>query len=140
MCRPFSFYCAEINGEPKLWWSEESDSHTAIVKEHHIRDTGMVPLFAGEFYPDDESPSPDPATWILNWDSDATNASRDKPGAEFAESVRAQLERLVPRWIATSGEQVVTVRGWAWNSAQQTVNGGEGRARSEEHTSELQSR
>ena len=127
MCRAFSFYAARVNGEVKLWWSERSDSHSEIASEHKLRDTGLIPLYAGEFYPDDSAPSPDLSTWTLSWDSEATNASRDNPSDEDAAAFRLAVERIVPRWIQTdpAAEQVVTTRGWAW-AGQQTVNGGVG--------------
>jgi hypothetical protein len=128
MCRALSFYAAEINGDIKIWISEQADDHTKIVEEHNLRDNGRYRLFAGEFHPEDEAPSPDTTTWILAWDSAATLACREKPDDEFADRVRQRLERLVQRYICTSGEQTVTVRGWAFGDARQTVNDGEGEA------------
>ena len=120
MCRPFSFYAGEINGAVKIWWSQTTDSHSEIAMEFNLRDTGLVPLYAGEFFPDEAKPLPDPATWTLQWDSDATNSSRTAPPPELAASIRAEVEKIVPQFVVTErGRQIqVLARGWGFNEGQ----------------------
>ena len=79
MCRPVSGWAAVVSGEPVLWVSETSDSHTKTAAEFRLRDTGTHRLGAWECYPDVKSPSPDTDTWIVEWDSAATATLRGEP-------------------------------------------------------------
>ena len=129
MCRALSFYAASINGSAKVWISEKTDSHSKICDEFGLRDTGMIPLFAGEFYPD-KNPTPDVTKWEIHWDSAATNASREAPtDAEFIADVRKTVEREAKKYVWTRGQHEISVRGWAFGNATiTTITGGEGNA------------
>ena len=128
MCRALSFYAASINGSAKVWISEKTDSHSKICDEFKLKDTGMIPLFAGEFYPDDKHPTPDVTKWEIHWDGAATNASREAPtDAEFIAAVRKTVEREAKKYVWTSDDHEVSVRGWAFDSATiTTITGGVG--------------
>ena len=130
MCRALSFYSASINGSAKVWISDTTDSYSKICDEFGLRDTGMIQLFAGEFYPDDKNPTPDVTKWEIHWDSAATNASREAPtDAEFIAAVRKTVERAAKKYVWTRGKHEVSVRGWAFGSATiKTITGGVGRA------------
>ena len=125
---PLSFYASMIDGFPKIWVSEKTDSHADIVREFGLRDDGRVPLYAGEIFPNPLNPSPDTSTWVLRWDSDATNGSRENPNVADALAIRREVEKVAKRYV-TTGVQVVSVRGWAFGDAHQTIkSGGEGTA------------
>ena len=105
MCRPVSGWAALVNGEPVLWVSETSESHTATATEFNLRDTGTHRLGAWECYPNVKSPSHDTDTWIVEWDSDATAGLRGEPdwSADERAAVERAIRRHVKRYVVADG-------------------------------------
>lgn len=106
MCNPVSGWAAVINGTPKLWISEQTDSHSESAEEFGLCDNGVHRLGAFECHPDPGNPSPDTATWVVKWDSDATARMRGEP--DWTDEERAAVERAIrracARYVVTEGE------------------------------------
>ena len=117
MCSLLSGYVAMIDGVPRVWYSETTDSHSEIAKEHGLRDNGLHRLYAWEFRPKGKFPTPDVTTWQLLWDSDATLGMREKPSTEDAAAFRVAIERVARKFVF-DGEQVSSSKGWYFDQSQ----------------------
>ncbi len=118
MCRPMSGFAAIIDDTPTIWVSDKTDSHTEIAEEFKLRDNGRHELYAFEFYPDADKPSPDVTTWLLEWDSAATAGMRQKPGDEFACRVRPLIEKRAKQYVFVGGNHRTTAcRAWVFGGS-----------------------
>ena len=119
MCKMMSGYAVVTGGNVKLLISEKTDSHTEIAKEFGLRDTALnsARVWAWEFYPNEEKPSPDVKTWTFSFDSDATCSLREKPDEETAENIRSACERAAKKYVHTKGRTEVTCRAWCFLNA-----------------------
>lgn len=124
MCNPVSWFWTVANGVGTLHISEKSDSHTAIQAEFGIRDTGIGSVCAGEFSPDADNPSPDPATWKLIWDYAGVSRRPEWMDDEMEASLRRQLEQRCKKYVfADGGHTTETSRAFVFGNAHLTANG-----------------
>ena len=103
MCNPVSWFYVVSAGVGTLYISEKTDSHTEIAKEFGIRDTGIGSVCAGEFRPNQSTPSADMSTWELIWDYAGHSRKPDWMDVEMESSLRRQLEQRCKRYVFTDG-------------------------------------
>ena len=129
MCRPLSGFVAFVDGEPKLYVSETSDSHTDIADEFGLKDTPINAgrLFAWECYPDEECPTPDTSQWPVLWDSDATAGCREQPTEEQILLATPLIQEAAGKYVFTGNQRSSTdiIRGWLFDSSVNNSSGGE---------------
>jgi hypothetical protein len=117
-----SGYAAIIGDAVKLWVSDLTDSHTEIATEFKLRDNGKHRLYAFEFYPDQAKPSPETATWVLRWDSDATLSHRDNPTVDDENRFRTEIEKVAAKYVFRDGSHKTTAcRAWVFGEAELTA-------------------